>query len=80
MAEYREAFRVGDRVRVASRATLVRFRDEWQLHTPLTDEQLGFADRPAVVREVGFYHGGDALYVLQNLPGMWHEPCLVADL
>ena len=80
MAEYSEAFRVGQRVRVTSRAALDRFRDEWQLHNPLTDEQLAFADRPAVVREVGFYHGGDALYVLQDLPGLWHEPCLVEDL
>ena len=22
------------------------------------------------------YHGGDVLYVLENVPGTWHEDCL----
>jgi hypothetical protein len=30
----------------------------------------------ALVEEVSFYHGGDALYVLEGLPGLWHEQCL----
>ena len=25
---------------------------------------------------VGFYHGGDALYELEGVPGVWHEVCL----
>jgi hypothetical protein len=25
---------------------------------------------------VGFYHGGDVLYVLEGIPGVWHESCL----
>jgi hypothetical protein len=28
------------------------------------------------VKEVSFYHGGDQLYILENLPGIWHEQCL----
>jgi hypothetical protein len=26
---------------------------------------------------VGFYHGGDPLYSLDGVPGVWHERCLV---
>jgi hypothetical protein len=32
----------------------------------------------ARVRDVGFYHGGDALYHLEGVPGTWHEACLHA--
>ena len=24
----------------------------------------------------GFYHGGDELYKLKGMPGVWHEQCL----
>jgi len=43
---------------------------------PLTAEQVPFADREALVKEVGFYHGGDPLYSLEEIPGVWHEECL----
>ena len=29
-----------------------------------------------VVSSVGFYHGGDELYVIEGIPGVWHEVCL----
>ena len=29
-----------------------------------------------IVTNVGFSHGGDVLYKLQRLPGIWHEECL----
>jgi hypothetical protein len=77
MAPYSELYPVGTRVRVRSKATLEAFRVEWRLHHPLSDEQLGFAEREAVVKSVGFYHGGDPLYVLDNVPGIWHEVCLL---
>jgi hypothetical protein len=65
-------------VQVADFATLERFRATWYLHNPLRPEQLAFAGRKAVVADVGFYHGGDPLYVLRDLPGVWHETCLTA--
>lgn len=67
-------------VRIADRATLERFLAEWQYHNKLRPEQLRFADQRARVKSVSFYHGGDELYVLENVPGVWHEQCLrVAD-
>jgi hypothetical protein len=42
----------------------------------LESSQIKFANFQAVVISVGFYHGGDALYSLQHVPGLWHEPCL----
>ena len=75
---YQERFSKGSRVRIATRADLERFRVEWTLHNPLADEQLGHAGSVAVVRDVGFYHGGDVLYWLEGIPGTWHEACLSA--
>ena len=78
MPAYHERFAVGAPVRIASRATLETFQRQWTYHHPLTAEQLAFADHEAVVAEVAFYHGGDPLYSLAGIPGIWHEPCLAA--
>ena len=79
MPAYQERFAVGSRVRIASRDELETFQREWTLHNPLTAEQLPFANRESVVADVGFYHGGDPLYVLADIPGVWHETCLAAS-
>jgi hypothetical protein len=42
----------------------------------VTVEQLAFPGRPAIVEKVAFYHGGDVLYTLNGIPGMWDEQCL----
>ena len=73
---YRERFAVGVLVRVLSRPELERFSVEWNWHHPLQEEQLSFADAVAKVREVSFYHGGDVSYLLDGVPGIWHEECL----
>ena len=73
---YVEQFPVGTRVRIADRDALERFQRDWGYHNPIQSEQLSFAGREAVVRDVGFYHSGDALYTLEGVPGVWHEPCL----
>ena len=78
MPPYAERFPVGTAVRVANWTALEHFRSHWRLHNPLAAEQLGWAGRRAVVAEVGFYHGGDPLYVLHGVPGVWQEECLVA--
>jgi hypothetical protein len=74
---YVEQFPSGTRVRIADRAQLERLRAEWHYHHPLAPEQLAYADREALVRQVSFYHGGDVLYTLDGIPGIWHEGCLV---
>jgi hypothetical protein len=76
MPDYREDFPKGSNVRVVDRPALERFRSEWRFHNPLSVEQLDFAGREAKVATVGYYHGGDVLYTLDGLPGVWHERCL----
>ena len=78
MPAYAEKFPAGSEVRVADALTLERFRAGWHLHNSLLPEQLAWAGKRAVVAEVGFYHGGDPLYVLRGVPGVWHEACLTA--
>jgi hypothetical protein len=75
---YREAFPVGTEVRIADRSFLEEFRATWKFHHKLQGEQLAYAGRTAKVEEVGFYHGGDPVYKLAEIPGLWLEPCLRA--
>jgi hypothetical protein len=30
-----------------------------------------------VVKQTGIYFGGDVLYWLEDVPGTWHERCLM---
>ena len=73
---YREAFPVGSLVRVADRPKLDAFMVSWRYHHRLQQEQLAYAERVTTVEEVGFYHGGDPVYKLADLPGLWLEQCL----
>lgn len=73
---YSATFPEGTTVRVISRAALEKFAHEWKYHHKLLSEQMEFAGATATVKKVRFYHGGDQLYVLENLPGIWNEPCL----
>lgn len=73
---YAERFPVGTRVRVVSRDTLQAFATDWLYHHPLELAQIEFANIHATVERVGFYHGGDVLYWLRGIPGVWHESCL----
>jgi len=63
-------------VRIAGRADLENFLQTWKLHHPLEPGQLEYAGQVAEVQSVSFYHGGDELYQLQGVPGIWHEQCL----
>jgi len=78
MTPYEAAFPTGSTVRIRDHETLERFHREWKYHNPLTAEQVDFAGETAMVDEVGFYHGGDPLYRLVGVPGVWHEECLAA--
>jgi hypothetical protein len=73
---YTATFQVGSAVRIRDRDVLERFQRDWKYHNPLRDEQLAHAGQVAEVARVGFYHGGDPLYALVNVPGVWHEACL----
>jgi hypothetical protein len=75
---YKEAYLQGTKIRVANRNFLEEFKREWKYHHKLLPEQLECADRVAIVEGVGFYHGGDPLYKLEGIPGLWHEQCLQA--
>jgi hypothetical protein len=71
-------FEVGSEVRVADRAFLESFLEAGQYHNELEPEQLEYADRVAKVKAVDFFHGGDEIYTLEGVPGVWHEECLSA--
>ena len=75
---YTEAFPKGSKVKIASHPFLENFLNTWKLHNKLKPEQLDYAEQIAEVESVGFYHGGDQLYKLKNIPGIWHEQCLEA--
>ncbi len=71
-------FEVGTDVRIADRAFLENFLEEGQYHNELESEQIQFAGRVARVKAVEFFHGGDEIYTLEGIPGVWHEECLSA--
>jgi hypothetical protein len=74
---YNAEFPKGSQVRIAPKAVLEGFlRPAWKYHSPLEPPQLDWAGRNATVTSVGYYHGGDELYQLENVPGLWHEQCL----
>ncbi len=70
------AYPEGTLVRIAPRAELDAFLDTWKFHHKLQADQLQYADRTARVCWIGYYHGGDVLYQLEGVPGIWHERCL----
>lgn len=73
---YKARFPVGTKVRIASLAQLEKHRSEWKYHHKLQSEQLEYGGSTAMVKEVSFYHGGDQLYVREDVPGIWHEALL----
>lgn len=75
---YKEESLKGSSVMIASRSFLEEFLKNWRLHNKLQPEQIDYADQIAEVESVGFYHGGDELYKLKGVPGIWHEQCLKA--
>lgn len=76
MGQYTEDFPIGSVVRIADLVELRKFSCNWKYHHPLQDNQFDFAGKLATVTNVMFYHGGDVLYQLSEIPGIWHEVCL----
>jgi len=77
---YTAEFPAGTSVRIRDRASLDAFVREWRFHHPLKSVQLESAGKIAQVKSVAFYHGGDELYELEDLPGLWHEANLESAL
>jgi len=75
---YTEKFPVGSEVRIGDEDFLAGFLRSWKFHHPLDPGQIFFAGKAAKVEKVGFFHGGDVLYNLCGVPGIWHEECLRA--
>lgn len=73
---YNERFPMGAKARIANRAVLEEFIATWKYHHKLQPEQLEYADRIATVEGVSFYHGGDPVYKLEGIPGLWLDQCL----
>jgi hypothetical protein len=72
MNPYQPIYAPGSIVTVKDLETLETFRRTWKYHHPLTPEQLVYANHSATVESVNYYHGGDQLYVLSGVPGIWH--------
>jgi len=75
---YKQEYPTGSVVRIADRKTLEDFMRTWKLHNRLQSEQLDYAGKTGKVESCGFYHGGDELYQIEGVPGIWHEQCLEA--
>jgi hypothetical protein len=73
---YDPRFQPGEFVRIADRATLEAFFHSYKLHHPLQEAQLSHAGSIAKVIRTSMYHGGDQLYDLTDMPGIWHEHLL----
>lgn len=73
---YNAEYPVGTQVNILQRDKLLIFQAEWKWHNPLTTEQLKYAGMTAQVKTFNYYHGGDELYTLMDIPGIWHEECL----
>ena len=73
---YNADFPVGTKVRIANRTSQEEFSRTWRKHHPLQPYQLDYAGVIAEVEKLEYYHGGDELYWLRGVPGVWHEQCL----
>jgi hypothetical protein len=75
---YSEKYPVGSLVKIARRDILEDFMRSWKLHNKLQADQLDYAGETGKIKSVGFYHGGDVLYEIEGVPGIWHERLLEA--
>ena len=70
-----ERIALGSFVRVAEPGELEAFLRKWRSRDPLEPGQMLCAGRMAKVVGVRVHEGRD-LYVLEDLPGLWHPACL----
>jgi|SRR6266436_621206 len=73
-------FKQGSWVRVTDREFLEDFLRSWKYHHKLQPDQLAYSGYVSKVKHSMIYHGGDVLYELVSIPGIWHEQCLNAEI
>jgi len=66
----------GDTVRIADQKVLEQFFLTWKLHHPLVADQIPLGGQTATIKTSMMYHGGDILYELVEVPGIWHQQLL----
>ncbi len=71
-----DKYQPGDTVRIADTEALEAFARSWKLHHPLDATQIPFGGQTAKVAKSFMYHGGDILYELEGVPGIWHQQLL----
>jgi hypothetical protein len=71
-----DKFQAGDRVRIKSLEILQEFTLH-PVYQPLQESQFKYADKLAVIAESSMYHGGNILYQLKGVPGIWHQDLLL---
>ena len=76
---YQAEFPPGTSVRIVAAPILEQFVASWRYHHPLLPAQLAYAGAAATVANVSFYHGGDQLYELVGIPGIWHQQNLTPN-
>jgi hypothetical protein len=73
---YPAKYSAGTLVRVVSTRELETFLRTWKLNHPLRREQLQYGGQTARVVRSMVYQGGNILYELDGIPGIWHEACV----
>jgi hypothetical protein len=71
-----DKFQVDETVQIACSETLNEFSRTWKLHHSLQSNQFQHAGQIARVKNSFMYHGGDILYELEGMPGLWHQQLL----
>jgi hypothetical protein len=71
-------YKAGAAVRICERSELEEFKRTWKYHHKLEPPQFGYAGVATTVEQSFMYHGGDILYKLAGVPGIWHERLLRA--
>ena len=73
-------FEVGSEVRIADRAFSRVFSKPGSTTTSSSPSSSNTPAASAKVKDVTFFHGGDEIYTLEGIPGVWHEECLSCRL
>lgn len=68
---YNPSFPVGAIVRIADRSVLEKFHADGKRRHRLQSGQIEYAGEVARVEEVDFCYGGERLYSLEGVPGLW---------
>ncbi|HWY62745.1 MAG TPA: hypothetical protein VNW15_12665 [Rhizomicrobium sp.] len=71
-----DKYQIGEIVLIDSPESLAAFARTWKRHHPLHPRQFAFAGQTAKIANSLLYHGGDILYELEGIPGLWHQQLL----